>query len=46
MRCCGNCSHNHRSLDHLWICDLLHTEVVLNDDGCLFHDLSNYNILD
>lgn len=45
MRNCGNCARCHRDLHNVWICDLLHTEVVLNDDGCLFHELSNYNIL-
>ena len=45
MRCCGNCARCHRNMHHVWICELLQTEVVLNDDGCLFHELSNYNIL-
>lgn len=46
MRCCANCQSCNIDIRGRYICDILHTEVFLNDDGCIYHEMRDYNPLD
>ena len=38
MRQCMNCKHAQVDIHRQWYCEILHAEVFLNDDGCIYHD--------
>lgn len=46
MRTCENCRHNHCDIRNRWVCDILHVEVFLNDEGCIYHDYERSFTLD